>query len=164
MRGGARTMIKGKHFINSQTSDKNAHEAASKNLKTSKWKNTGFVSYQKNCPNNPEEDCSPPYYAAYYNNELGGSRRGRKMHGGGGRVAATDALYKYTNTNAASEAAAIKLAQARVQKEGGPSKAYFSTVQACNVGVPTDECEQYGKQVFTLKGGKRKTGRRNRRN
>jgi hypothetical protein len=76
------------------------------------------------------------------------------------------AIYKYADGNATSEKAAIKLAQAKVSALGGSSVAGFKTSTACNVSVPKNDCEEYGKQVFLINGnaagGKRGRGRKTR--
>jgi hypothetical protein len=93
------------------------------------------------------------------------SNRTRRMRGGVAQNV-PGALYKYADGNATSEKAAIKLAQAKVSALGGSSVAGFKTSTACNVSVPKNDCEEYGKQVFLINGnaagGKRGRGRKTR--
>jgi len=89
------------------------------------------------------------------------SNRTRRMRGGVAQNV-PGALYKYTDGNATSEKAAIKLAQAKVSALGGPSVAGFKTSTACNVSVPKNDCEEYGKQVFLINGAGGKRGRKTR--
>jgi len=79
------------------------------------------------------------------------SNRTRRMRGGVAQNV-PGALYKYADGNAASEKAAIKLAQAKVSALGGSSVAGFKTSTACNISVPKNDCEEYGKQVFLING------------